>query len=267
MTVAGPLVAVDHNVRSSTLPTVDSDNLKGAVEATEHLIELGHRRIGFLAGRPDLESAQLRERGYRDALEAADIPFDPDPRPRRRLPGRHRDRRRPQPPAARRTADGDLRCERHVRDRDRDRRPDAGARRPRRSLRRRIRQRPRVGALRAAPDDGRPVDPEDGLEAVRHAARRRSRIRRASPSTSCSPRDSSCAARPVGSGNRRDDLRGRPLPRPRADRRGTRRRPAWPHDAGREARPARQPLGLRARRRRRPDDRRAPVCWPRVSAR
>ena len=73
-----PLVAVDHNVRSSTLPTVDSDNLKGAVEATEHLIELGHRRIGFLAGRPDLESAQLRERGYRDALEAAGIAFDPD---------------------------------------------------------------------------------------------------------------------------------------------------------------------------------------------
>ena len=65
-------------MRSSTLPTVDSDNLKGAVEATEHLIELGHRRIGFLAGRPDLESARLRERGYRDALEAAGIPFDPD---------------------------------------------------------------------------------------------------------------------------------------------------------------------------------------------
>ena len=77
VTLAVPLVAVDHNVRSSTLPTVDSDNLKGAVEATEHLIELGHRRIGFLAGRPDLESAQLRERGYRDALEAAGIPFDP----------------------------------------------------------------------------------------------------------------------------------------------------------------------------------------------
>ena len=32
----------------------------------EHLIELGHRRIGFLAGRPDLESARRREAGYRD---------------------------------------------------------------------------------------------------------------------------------------------------------------------------------------------------------
>src|SRR3954468_6500277 len=76
--VGTPLVAVDHNVRSSTLATVDSDNLSGAVAATEHLIGLGHRRIGFLAGRPDLESARLREQGYRVALERAGIAFDPE---------------------------------------------------------------------------------------------------------------------------------------------------------------------------------------------
>ena len=44
----------------------------------EHLIELGHRRIGFLGGRADLESARRREAGYRGALEAAGIAFDPD---------------------------------------------------------------------------------------------------------------------------------------------------------------------------------------------
>ena len=77
VTTAGPLVAVDHNVRSTTLPTVDSDNLSGATAATEYLVGLGHRRIGFLAGRPDLESARLREQGYRNALESAGIPFDP----------------------------------------------------------------------------------------------------------------------------------------------------------------------------------------------
>ncbi len=73
-----PLVAVDHNVRSPTLPSVDSDNLSGGIAATEHLIGLGHRRIGLLAGRPDLESARLREQGYRRALEAAGLPFEPD---------------------------------------------------------------------------------------------------------------------------------------------------------------------------------------------
>jgi LacI family transcriptional regulator len=71
-----PVVAVDHNVHSSSLPTVDSDNLNGAVSATEYLIGLGHRRIAFLAGRADLESARLRERGYRQALADADIAVD-----------------------------------------------------------------------------------------------------------------------------------------------------------------------------------------------
>ena len=55
-----------------------ADNLGGAITATEYLIGLGHRRIGFLAGRPDLESARLREQGYREALAAAGIDADPD---------------------------------------------------------------------------------------------------------------------------------------------------------------------------------------------
>jgi LacI family transcriptional regulator len=77
VTFGAPVVAVDHNAGSSSLPSVDSDNFSGAVAATEHLLALGHRRIGFLAGRPDLESAHLRERGYRDALERAGLLCDP----------------------------------------------------------------------------------------------------------------------------------------------------------------------------------------------
>jgi LacI family transcriptional regulator len=76
-TYGAPVVAVDHNVGSSSLPSVDSDNLAGSVAATEYLLGLGHRRIGFLAGRPDLESARLRERGYRTALQAAGIDVEP----------------------------------------------------------------------------------------------------------------------------------------------------------------------------------------------
>ncbi len=76
-THGAPVVAVDHNVGSSDLPSVDSDNLSGAVAATEYLLGLGHRRIGFLAGRPDLESARLRERGYQLALAAAGVHVDP----------------------------------------------------------------------------------------------------------------------------------------------------------------------------------------------
>ena len=71
-----PVVAVDPHTGPSHLPTVDSDNLRGAQLATEHLLELGHRRIAFLAGRPDLQSAELRKTGYLRALEAAGVPAD-----------------------------------------------------------------------------------------------------------------------------------------------------------------------------------------------
>jgi LacI family transcriptional regulator len=53
---------------------VDADSLSGARLATEHLLSLGHRRIAMLAGRPDLESAKLREQGYREAMAAAGVP-------------------------------------------------------------------------------------------------------------------------------------------------------------------------------------------------
>lgn len=74
----GSIVAVDPHSGDSTMPNVHADNFAGAITATEHLIGLGHRRIGFLAGRPDLESAQRREQGFRDALTTAGIDFDPD---------------------------------------------------------------------------------------------------------------------------------------------------------------------------------------------
>jgi len=73
-----PVVAVDPHTGPSHLPTIDSDNLRGAQLATEHLLDLGHRRIAFLAGRPDLQSAELRKTGYLRALTAAGIAPDDD---------------------------------------------------------------------------------------------------------------------------------------------------------------------------------------------
>jgi LacI family transcriptional regulator len=73
-----PVVAVDPHRGRTGLTTIDSDNMRGAITATEYLLSLGHRRIGFLGGRPDLESARLREEGYRAALKAAGVPVDPE---------------------------------------------------------------------------------------------------------------------------------------------------------------------------------------------
>lgn len=72
-----PVVAIDPHTGRTGLPTVDSDSLGGAMIGTQHLIELGHRRIGFLGGRPDLESARLREAGFRQAMMDAGLDVDP----------------------------------------------------------------------------------------------------------------------------------------------------------------------------------------------
>jgi LacI family transcriptional regulator len=70
------VVAVDPHAGPTGMPTVDSDNFAGAVLATQHLLSLGHRRIGFLGGRPDLESARLREAGFRHAMSEAGVKVD-----------------------------------------------------------------------------------------------------------------------------------------------------------------------------------------------
>jgi len=72
----GPIVAVDPHTGRSELPTVTGDNLQGARLGVDHLLELGHRRIGMVTGRRDLVSAQLRERGFRDAHKAAGVAVD-----------------------------------------------------------------------------------------------------------------------------------------------------------------------------------------------
>jgi LacI family transcriptional regulator len=72
----GPVVAVDPHTGPSRLPSVTADNLQGARLGVEHLLGLGHTRIGMITGRSDLSSAQQREQGYREALLAAGLPVD-----------------------------------------------------------------------------------------------------------------------------------------------------------------------------------------------
>jgi DNA-binding LacI/PurR family transcriptional regulator len=59
------------------IPTIGATNWAGGLMATEHLIEIGHRRIGTITGRPSLLCSQARLDGYRAALERAGIPADP----------------------------------------------------------------------------------------------------------------------------------------------------------------------------------------------
>lgn len=53
------------------------DNVGAATVMTRHLLALGHRRIGFIAGHADYATSAQRLAGYRAALDEADVAFDP----------------------------------------------------------------------------------------------------------------------------------------------------------------------------------------------
>lgn len=72
-----PVVLVDRSFPQLRLPSVASDNRQGARDAVSHLITRGHRRIACLRGLAGTMPNELRLQGYRDALKAHGIPFDP----------------------------------------------------------------------------------------------------------------------------------------------------------------------------------------------
>lgn len=76
--ISVPVVAVDPHYGPNWLPTIDCDSFGGSRAATQHLIELGHRRIAFLGGREELDSSQLREAGFREAMRLAGVPVAED---------------------------------------------------------------------------------------------------------------------------------------------------------------------------------------------
>ncbi|GAA1926142.1 LacI family DNA-binding transcriptional regulator [Streptomyces sodiiphilus] len=72
-----PIVVVDPaGSLALDAPTIGATNWAGGMAATEHLLELGHRRIGFIAGPPRLLCSRARLDGYRAALESAGLPMD-----------------------------------------------------------------------------------------------------------------------------------------------------------------------------------------------
>jgi LacI family transcriptional regulator len=72
-------VVLHGQLPSTDIPSVDVDNVRGAMAATNHLLGLGHRRIGMVTNAPlTYISSRQRLEGYRQALEQAGLPFDED---------------------------------------------------------------------------------------------------------------------------------------------------------------------------------------------
>lgn len=71
-----PMVNACEVLDSPPCPTVKLDNRAAARTLTDHLIELGHRRIGMIKGPRQSPLTRDRVAGYRDALEAAGIALE-----------------------------------------------------------------------------------------------------------------------------------------------------------------------------------------------
>jgi LacI family xylobiose transport system transcriptional regulator len=72
-------VVVDPSDEPETdVASIGSANWAGGRAAAEHLIELGHRRIGMISGPEDMLCSVARVDGFRSALERAGIRFDPE---------------------------------------------------------------------------------------------------------------------------------------------------------------------------------------------
>jgi len=70
-----PVLLLSRIVKDADISYVACDDVAGGKMATEHLIELGHKRIGFVGGPRDTASCWSRFLGYRQALKDHKLPY------------------------------------------------------------------------------------------------------------------------------------------------------------------------------------------------
>lgn len=77
-TNVSPLVIIDPHMVNPDYTAVIAQNREGALAVMQYLTSLGHQRIGFIGGRPELQSSNQRLQGYTDGLAQANLPLEPD---------------------------------------------------------------------------------------------------------------------------------------------------------------------------------------------
>lgn len=73
-----PLVLAEFHLDDPKASTILLDYASGIRAAIQHLIQLGHRKIAFLAGPHTIHSAVTRESNFRTAMEEAGLPIEPN---------------------------------------------------------------------------------------------------------------------------------------------------------------------------------------------
>ncbi len=72
-----PIVVLNREVEKLKINTVLTDDRRGAMEAVNYLIGMGHRKIAFVEGKVEFRSAALRKEGFRRAMKAGGIKIRP----------------------------------------------------------------------------------------------------------------------------------------------------------------------------------------------
>jgi LacI family repressor for deo operon, udp, cdd, tsx, nupC, and nupG len=71
-----PVVLACEYLEGAEIPTVSIDNISSARKATEYLISLGHRRIGFISGPLNVILSRDRLKGFHQAMAQHNIPVE-----------------------------------------------------------------------------------------------------------------------------------------------------------------------------------------------
>lgn len=72
-----PTVFVDRTIEGVDVPSITSDNVTGIADAVAHLVGLGHRRIGYVAGPQATSTGRQRLTAFRDAVARQGADADP----------------------------------------------------------------------------------------------------------------------------------------------------------------------------------------------
>lgn len=72
-----PFILVDRNFPDISATSISLDNYKAAFDSVSYLIKMGHNRIAFINYESTMFNLLERDRGYKAALEAHGLGFDP----------------------------------------------------------------------------------------------------------------------------------------------------------------------------------------------
>jgi len=73
-----PIVTIGRELAHPAISMVSTNVYDGAYQATKHLLDLGHRRFGFITGSPRVGFGHLKVQGCRDALAERGLTLEPE---------------------------------------------------------------------------------------------------------------------------------------------------------------------------------------------